>query len=72
MAAAVVAAIIVAIVVAAIIVIVAVVVAVVVAIAVAPRVAHALVAIKALKGGELLSSLLLGLYLFIIACILAA
>jgi hypothetical protein len=60
------------IVVAAAVVVAAVVVAAAVAAAVAPRVARALVAVKALKGGELLSSLLLGLCLFIIAYILAA
>jgi hypothetical protein len=49
-----------------------VVIAAIVAVVVEPRVARALVAIKALKEGELLNSLLSGLCLFIIACILAA
>jgi hypothetical protein len=62
----------VAVIVAAIVIAVAAVVAAAVAAAVAPRVARALVAGKALKGGELLSSLLLKLCLFIIAYILVA
>jgi hypothetical protein len=60
------------IIVAVIVVVMAVVIVVAVAVAVAPRVARALVATKALKGGELLNSLLLGLCLFIIAYILIA